>query len=232
MRGCVRADIRPGRTQAHPALTKACHYFNVTLTKLPICPSSCQLQPTVAAAAISPNTVAIYASAPSFTHGVVDPVEELGQLALAHGVGLHVDNCLGGFLLSYLRKAGHFTRNFDFNVPGVTSISCDLHKYGHTSKGVSVVGFRCPELRRLTYVPSVDGCEGLYVTPTLQGSRAGGTIAQAYEIMHSLAIPSSIVVRDGLFTYLHTVGGWVLMLGDQLGNSASRGRGRLCEDGQ
>lgn len=165
---------------AHPALMKACHYFGVKLTKLPICPKTLQLTPETVEKAITRDTVAIYASAPTFTHGIVDPVEELGALALKHKIGLHVDNCLGGFLLSYMKKNGDFKGDFDFRVPGVTTISCDLHKYGHTSKGVSVLGFRSVELRRLTYVPSVDGCEGLYVTPTLQGSRSGGTIAQAW----------------------------------------------------
>ena len=165
---------------AHPALTKACHYFGVSLTKLPVCPQTLRLLPDTVAAAISRRTVAVYASAPSFTHGVVDPIEELASLAAGRGIGLHVDNCLGGFLLSFMQRIGKHDAPFDFRVAGVTTISCDCHKFGHTSKGVSVVAFRDPALRRLSYVPSVDGCEGLYVTPTLQGSRAGATIAQAW----------------------------------------------------
>lgn len=210
-KGIEEPEILAG-ISAHPALTKACHYFGVTLTKLPLCPITLKLLPETVEKALSRNTVAVYASAPTFTHGIVDPIEDLGTLAEKRGVGLHVDNCLGGFLLSYLSKAGVFTRPWDFRVKGVTTISCDLHKcvpfyafrlmdngrvrktvsirehvrvgswsrYGHTSKGVSVIAFRTAELRRMSYVPSVDGCEGLYVTPTLQGSRAGGTIAQAW----------------------------------------------------
>ena len=90
----------------------------------------------------------------------------------ARGIGLHVDNCLGGFLLSYMSKQGLYTEPWDFSVPQVTSMSVDVHKYGFASKGASVVGFRDPALRRLSYVPSWDGCEGLYVTTTLQGSRS------------------------------------------------------------
>jgi len=129
---------------------------------------------------LTSRTVAIYASAPSFAHGAVDEIEELGTLATAYGVGLHVDCCLGGYLLSFMQREGLFSRPWDFAVPGVTSISVDLHKYGYASKGASVVCFREPRLRRLTYVPSADGCEGLYVTPTLQGSRSGATMAVAW----------------------------------------------------
>ena len=127
-KGIEKPEILAG-ISAHPALTKACHYFNVTLTKLPLCPSSLQLLPDTVEKALSSNTVAIYASAPTFTHGVVDPIEELGALAERRGVGLHVDNCLGGFLLSYLSKACVFNRPWDFRVQGVTTVSCDLHKY-------------------------------------------------------------------------------------------------------
>ena len=155
-------------------------YFGVKLVKVEIDPVTLKLMPATVSKYINCNTVCVYASAPTFTHGVVDPVEELGALCVERGLGLHVDNCLGGFLLSFLCKLGMLNRQWDFQVPGVTSISIDLHKYGFCSKGVSVVCFRDPALRRLTYVPSVDGCEGLYVTPTLQGSRAGGVIAQAW----------------------------------------------------
>lgn len=166
---------------AHPALYKACKYFNVKLVKVGVDASTgYQLSPKAAEAHITRSTVAIYASAPTFTHGVMDPVEDLAKLAQRRNVGLHVDNCLGGFLTSYLQKAGLMNKRFDFSVEGVTTMSIDVHKYGFASKGVSVVCFRDPALRQLTYVPSVDGCEGLYVTPTLQGSRPGGVVAQAW----------------------------------------------------
>ena len=129
---------------------------------------------------ITQRTVAIFASAPSFSHGVVDPIEELGALAVSRDIGLHVDNCLGGYLLSYMQREGLYSAPFDFAVRGVTSMSVDIHKYGCANKGASVACFRDPALRRATYVPSVEGCEGLYVTPTLQGSRSGATIAAAW----------------------------------------------------
>jgi sphinganine-1-phosphate aldolase len=118
--------------------------------------------------------------APSFAHGVVDDIEGLSALALAHGIGLHVDNCLGGFLLSFLSSQRLFDKPWDFALAGVTSISVDVHKYGFATKGSSVVCYRDDALRRTTYIPSSDGCEGLYVTPTLQGSRGGGVMAAAW----------------------------------------------------
>lgn len=168
---------------AHPAISKACHYFGIRQTKLPVDPKTFTLRPETVRAAMNPNVVMVYASAPTFTHGVVDPIEELGQLALEKGVGLHVDNCLGGFLLSFLQRAGHFKRGFTFAVPGVTTMSIDVHKYGFASKGASVVAFRDPEMRQATYVPSCDGCEGLYVTPTIQGSRNGANVAVAWSTL-------------------------------------------------
>eukprot|EP01062_Namystynia_karyoxenos_P001414 TRINITY_DN10489_c0_g2_i1.p1 TRINITY_DN10489_c0_g2~~TRINITY_DN10489_c0_g2_i1.p1 ORF type:complete len:548 (+),score=193.23 TRINITY_DN10489_c0_g2_i1:97-1740(+) len=183
-RGIQDPEILCGVT-AHPAIYKACHYFGMTLTKLPVDEKTFQLRPDTVRRAITKNTVAIYASAPTFTQGVVDPIEELGALAQEKRIGLHVDNCLGGFLLSFLSRDGEFTRKWDFSVPGVTTMSIDVHKYGFASKGSSVVAFRSNELRGATYVPSSDGCEGLYVTPTLQGARNGANIAVAWAtLMH------------------------------------------------
>ncbi len=182
---------------AHPALLKAGAYFGVDVAIAPLGPDLC-LTAAGAAPYIDANTVAIYASAPSFSFGKVDEIAELAELARARGIGLHVDNCLGGVLLTYLSRQGAtssetpdprtpsreyprtrdrmspsdrqglFTRAWDFSLAGVTSISVDVHKYGCAPKGSSVVCFRDPALRRATYVPSSTGCEGLYVTPTLQ----------------------------------------------------------------
>jgi len=109
---------------AHPALAKACFYFNVKLIKLPVDVKTQQMSVASVKANINKNTLCIYASAPTFPHGVIDPVEQLGSLALSHKIGLHVDNCLGGFLTSYLKKLNLLKgREFDFNVPGVTTMS-------------------------------------------------------------------------------------------------------------
>ncbi len=166
---------------AHPAIHKACTYFKIKLIKAPVSgTTSYRLTPSIAKKYITRNTVAIYASAPTFPHGIVDDISGLSDLALKHKIGLHVDNCLGGFLLSYLSKLGSLPTPFDFSIPGVTTMSVDLHKYGGSAKGASVCIFRDGALRKSTYVPSWDGCEGLYVTPTIQGSRSGATIAAAW----------------------------------------------------
>jgi sphinganine-1-phosphate aldolase len=165
---------------AHPAIVKACHYFGMELIKVPLDPKTKALRAAAVRPYLTSNTVAIYASAPSFAHGVIDEIVELGELAMTRGIGLHVDNCLGGFLLSFMAREGLLAKPFDFAIAGVTSMSIDVHKYGCAPKGASVVAFRDPALRRLTYVPSTDGCEGLYVTPTIQGSRSGANIAAAW----------------------------------------------------
>ena len=186
-RGIATPRVLAANT-CHPCIVKACHYFGLKLTKIQV-DASTGFALTAAAVKqhITADVVCIYASAPTFPHGVIDHVEDLGQLAKSKGIGLHVDNCLGGILLSFLDSQnlipGH--QLWDFEVDGVTSISVDIHKYGNASKGVSVIAFRDEDLRRLTYVPVTDGCEGLYITPTMQGARGGAVIAQAWATMLS-----------------------------------------------
>mmetsp|Transcript_1593 Transcript_1593/g.1826 ORF Transcript_1593/g.1826 Transcript_1593/m.1826 type:complete len:473 (-) Transcript_1593:529-1947(-) len=167
---------------AHGALDKAAHYFGIKLVKVEANAKTLALECSEVQAKINRNTIAVYASAPSFPSGTVDPIEDLAVLCKKSNLGLHVDNCLGGFYLSYLQRMGVFKRKFDFEVDGVTSISIDVHKYGFAPKGVSVVAFSTKELRRLTIHPVSTGLT-LYVTPTLQGSRGGGVIAAAWATM-------------------------------------------------
>lgn len=176
-KGIEQPEIICCRT-AHPALDKACHYFDLKLTKIDAGPDG-RLPVDQVAKSISASTVAVYASAPTFSHGVVDDIEALAAVTRPRNIGLHVDNCLGGFYLSFLQRIGQFNRKFDFEVPGVTSISIDIHKYAFSSKGASVVCFSSTELRQKTIFPVVNGL-ALYVTPTLQGSRSGATIASAW----------------------------------------------------
>lgn len=182
-RGIARPTIIAALS-CHPAILKACTYFDMELLKVPL-DATMRLTPSAVAHLIDRSTIAIYASAPSFAHGVVDDIEGLSRLAVERGIGLHVDNCLGGFLLSHMAMEGLYSKPWDFALPGVSTISLDVHKYGFAPKGASIALFRDASLRRLTYVPSTDGCEGLYVTPTLQGSRCGATIATAWAtLMH------------------------------------------------
>eukprot|EP01059_Diplonema_ambulator_P028258 TRINITY_DN4701_c0_g1_i1.p1 TRINITY_DN4701_c0_g1~~TRINITY_DN4701_c0_g1_i1.p1 ORF type:complete len:530 (+),score=207.77 TRINITY_DN4701_c0_g1_i1:1092-2681(+) len=178
-RGITEPEIVAGKT-AHPAVVKAAFYFKMKLVSVPVDPETVRMTAALTAPYVNKNTVCIFASAPTFSHGVVDPIEELAELAVARNVGLHVDNCLGGFLLSYLQKEGLFNKQWDFRVKGVTSMSVDVHKYGFASKGVSTTIFRDNSLRQASYCASSDGCEGLYITPTLQGSRSGAVVAAAW----------------------------------------------------
>lgn len=181
-RGVTSPEI-VAATSAHAAIDKACTMMEIRLIKVPVDPNTMKADVRSTAKVISANTILIYASAPGFPHGIIDPVEELGRLATAHGCGLHVDCCLGGFVLPFARKLGYPVPPFDFAVPGVTSISADTHKYGYAPKGTSVVLFRRKELRHCAYFCFPDWTGGLYVTPTIAGSRPGALSAACWASM-------------------------------------------------
>ena len=102
------------------------------------------------------------------------PISKLSDLALEHKIGLHVDGCLGGFILPWIEKLGYDVPVFDFRLPGVTSISCDTHKYGYALKGTSTINFRNKDLRRYMFFAQEDWPGGIYASPTVQGSRSAG----------------------------------------------------------
>ena len=164
---------------AHVALDKAAHYFGISLIKAPLT-QGYVVDLDWVAEHITDNTVALVGSAGSYPYGLVDPIERLGELALQHDLGLHVDGCLGGFLLPWGRRLGYHIPAFDFEVPGVTSISADTHKYGYTLKGTSVLLYRTRELRQYQYFAASDWPGGLYISPGMSGSRSGGLIAAAW----------------------------------------------------
>lgn len=164
----------------HAAFDKACEYFGAKLVKLPVGTWSRVADVRAYRRAINKNTVLIVGSAPSFAHGVIDPITELGELALRYNVGLHVDACLGGFLIPFMREAGFKLPPFDFRVKGVTSISCDTHKYGFAPKGNSVVLYNSRALRQCQYFTQPNWTGGVYASPTIAGSRSGATIAASW----------------------------------------------------
>lgn len=129
---------------------------------------------------INENTCMLVGSAPHFPHGVIDPIEDLSKLAVKYNIPLHVDACLGGFLIVFMREAGYPLPPFDFSLPGVTSISCDTHKYGYTPKGSSLVMYRNSEYRKHQYFSAVDWPGGIYASPTFAGSRPGSLIAMTW----------------------------------------------------
>ena len=132
------------------------------------------------AARIDENTIAIIGSAGNYPYGTIDPIADLSDLALARGVGLHVDGCLGGFILPFGEELGYAVPPFDFRLPGVTSISADTHKYGYGLKGTSSLLFRDKALRNAAYFYVLDWSGGKYFSPGMEGSRSDGLLASAW----------------------------------------------------
>ena len=140
----------------HAAVEKAAFYFGVNLVSVKVDKATQTVSPREVRKQINSRTVAIMGSAPNYPNGIIDPLEELGNLALLYGINFHVDACLGGYLIPFMAEAGYPIDLCDFRIKGVTSISCDVHKYGYTPKGVSVLMFSSFELRRLHYFSSPD----------------------------------------------------------------------------
>ncbi|MBI5935234.1 MAG: aspartate aminotransferase family protein [Chloroflexi bacterium] len=170
---------------AHPALEKAAEYFGLRVVKTPV-RADFRADGNAMRAAITPNTILMVGSAPSYPHGVVDPIRELAALAQERGLLFHTDACVGGFVLPFLKKLGYAVPDFDFSVPGVTSISADLHKYGYAAKGASVILYKDSALRRHQMFVSTDWPGGIYPSPTMAGTRPAGPIAAAWAILRYL----------------------------------------------
>jgi sphinganine-1-phosphate aldolase len=170
---------------AHAAFEKASQYFKIRLVRIPV-DDTFRADLKAARQAINRNTIAIVGSAPGFPHGTIDPIEELSELARQRGIGFHTDACLGGFILPWAEKLGYPVPPFDFRLLGVTSMSADTHKYGYAAKGTSVVIYRGAELRRYQYYATPDWPGGLYLSPTLAGSRPGALSAACWAAMLSM----------------------------------------------
>jgi glutamate/tyrosine decarboxylase-like PLP-dependent enzyme len=170
---------------AHAAFDKAEEVLGIKMVRIPVGPD---YRGDVArmSDAINKNTIALVGSAPGFPHGVIDPIVELSELALRHGIGLHVDACLGGFVLPWAEKLGAPVPPFDFRLEGVTSMSADTHKYGYAAKGTSVLLYRGESLRRYQWFINTDWTGGLYLSPTFAGSRPGALSAACWAAMVSI----------------------------------------------
>jgi glutamate/tyrosine decarboxylase-like PLP-dependent enzyme len=181
-RGRVTRPAVVAPSTAHVALDKAAQYFGIRLVRVPV---GADYRADVAAMrrAVTRNTVAMVGSAPSFPHGVVDPIEELAAVAAERDIGFHTDACLGGFVLPWARRLGYDVPAFDFAVPGVTSMSADPHKFGYAAKGASVVLYRDAELRAHQYFTATEWPGGLYFSPTMAGSRPGALSAACWAAM-------------------------------------------------
>ena len=180
-RGVTRPNVVLPTT-AHVALDKGAHWMNIEVRHSPL---QADYRADVAAMAdlIDDQTIALVGSAGNYPYGLIDPIEEIAELALSRGIGCHVDGCLGGFLWPWAEELGYDVPAWDFRVPGVTSISADTHKYGYALKGTSTLLYRSKELRKHQYFTYPDWPGGLYLSPGLAGSRSGGLIASTWAAM-------------------------------------------------
>ncbi|MCC5950545.1 MAG: aspartate aminotransferase family protein [Acidimicrobiia bacterium] len=200
----ARAEGRTGRLNvvkpetAHPAFDKACHLFDLELRVAPIDEDSTLVRVDEVASLIDDDTVAIIGSACNYGYGTIDPIAELSDVALERGVGLHVDGCLGGFILPWGQELGWDIPVFDFRLPGVTSMSADTHKYGYSFKGTSVCAFRDRSLRNSQYFFLTDWTGGKYCSPGMEGSRSGGLLAATWASMVSLG-------KEGYLAYARQI---------------------------
>ena len=185
---------------AHPAFAKAGHLFGVDVQIAPVDPTTLQVDVEWVGSHIDANTVALIGSACNYGYGTVDPITELGQLALEHEIGLHVDGCLGGFILPFGRELGYDIPAFDLSVPGVTSISADTHKYGYALKGTSVLCFADQALRNSQYFYQTDWTGGKYCSPGMDGSRSGGLLAATWAAMVHLGHSGYLRYAEAIFS--------------------------------
>jgi len=169
----------------HPAFSKGAFYFGIRLIRVPV-GSNYLADVDAMRAGINANTIAIAGSAANYPHGLIDPIDELSALALEVGIPMHVDSCFGGFILPWIERLGYDIPPFDFRLPGVTSMSCDTHKWGYGLKGASVVLYRDKSLRHYQYFAQTDWQGGLYGAPTFAGSRSGGLTASTWAAMIAL----------------------------------------------
>ncbi len=170
---------------AHPAVNKSAHYLGMKVIRVPT-RDDFRADAVAMENAINENTVLMYASAPSFAMGLIDPVAELSRLALEKNLWLHVDACVGGILAPFVRESGYPVPDFDFSLPGVSSISADLHKSGYTAKGASTILFRSQELQAHALYDFDEWPSGSYSSLTFTGTNPGGAIAAAWAVMNFL----------------------------------------------
>jgi glutamate/tyrosine decarboxylase-like PLP-dependent enzyme len=165
---------------AHASFHKAAHYLGVKPVVVDIDPTTFKVKSEDMRAAITENTVLLVASSPSYSQGVIDPIAEIGKIAQEKNLLFHVDGCVGGIHLSFMRKLGYELPDFDFSVPGVTSISTDLHKYGYAAKGASTILYRSKNIRKYQIFACTDTTAYTLINPTVLSTKSGGPMAGAW----------------------------------------------------
>jgi sphinganine-1-phosphate aldolase len=195
-RGVERGRIVAPVT-AHAAFEKAAAAFGLDLVGTAVDDEGRAVVAAVADA-VDDDTIVVVGSAPNYPYGTIDPIGPLSELARSRGIGFHTDACLGGFVLPWAERLRHPVPAFDFRLPGVTSMSCDTHKYGYAAKGTSVVLYRTPELRHHQYFTVTDWPGGLYASPTFAGSRPGGLSAACWAALVSIGEDGYLRAADAI----------------------------------
>ncbi|MER8983165.1 aminotransferase class V-fold PLP-dependent enzyme [Mesorhizobium sp. M0870] len=170
---------------AHPAFNRAAGLMEIEVERLPMREHDFKFDLDKLKGALDDSVIMIVGSAPNYAAGTFDDIAELGEVALKHDLWLHVDACVGGFLAPFARMNGKRILDFDLSVPGVRSLSADIHKYGFAAKGASLVLFASAEDKKFAHF-AVDWARGTYQSESNQGTRAGGAIATAYAVMNVL----------------------------------------------
>ena len=183
-RGITDGNIVIAET-AHPAFAKACHYLRIELRRAPVRDDG-RADPDAMAALVDDDTLLVVGSAPCYPYGVIDPIPELAAIAIERGTLMHVDGCLGGWMLPWWERLGEPVPPWDFRVPGVTSLSADIHKYGYAFKGASLILYREPELVQHQWFLYDDWPGGLYGSTTTAGTRPAAPIAGAWAAINFL----------------------------------------------
>jgi glutamate/tyrosine decarboxylase-like PLP-dependent enzyme len=202
-RGVTRPNLVMPVT-AHVALDKGAHWMGIEMRHAPLT-DGYVADVAAMAGLIDDQTIALVGSAANYAHGLIDPIGEIAALAQSHGIGVHVDGCLGGWLLPWAERLGYDVPLWDFRVPGVTSISADTHKYGYALKGSSVLLYRDKELRKRQYFAFPDWPGGLYLSPGFAGSRSGGIIASTWAALLATGESGYLAAADGILRTAATV---------------------------
>ncbi|MFT5114155.1 MAG: sphinganine-1-phosphate aldolase [Parasphingorhabdus sp.] len=196
---------------AHPSFDKAAHMLGLDVIRASGSPHY-KADVEAMGQAINSDTIMIIASAPPYPYGETDPVEEIAELANSHGLWMHVDGCLGGFILPFARHIDHTIPMFDFAVPGVTSMSADIHKYGYAAKGISALLLRDANLERYQRSTFDNWPSGLYATDNISGSRSGGALASAWAVMNHLGwqgymdiVQKHVSIRDRFIEVINDI---------------------------
>jgi glutamate/tyrosine decarboxylase-like PLP-dependent enzyme len=198
---------------AHAAFHKAAHYFGLRVHSVPV-RADYRADVAAMAARVNTNTALIVGSAPQYPQGVVDPIPELAELAGQAGCSMHVDACMGGFVLPFAERLGYRVPPWDFRVPGVTTISADIHKLGYAPKGASVILHRTKQLRQYQTFVFDAWLGGFYASPNIQGTRAGLPMACAWAVMQRLGLEgydrltrTTLETRDRMLAAIRAVPG-------------------------